>query len=156
MLHYVLLFHLYTFTFVYIEICHFMHLLWMIKFFCICICKTLLLCFNWNIQSTNVSVVHCSSSFFFLTVSSFVIMTTLTLLAHAGLFWCFHSPPNSDMDYRILNVSVWSHARTHARTHTHTHNHHHHQQQQEEEDVGGGGGTYKTIPSTVGLTVEAS
>ena len=21
-----------------------------------------------------------------------------------GLFWCFHNPPNSDMDYRIFNV----------------------------------------------------
>ena len=31
----------------------------------------------------------------------------LTLLVHAGLFWCFHNPPDSDMDYRIFNVRVW-------------------------------------------------
>ena len=29
-------------------------------------------------------------------VSSFNIMKTLTLLVHAGLFCCFHNPPNSD------------------------------------------------------------
>ena len=28
------------------------------------------------------------------------------LLVHA--FGCFHSPPNSDMDYRIFNVRTWS------------------------------------------------
>ena len=27
---------------------------------------------------------------------------------HAGLFCCFHSPPNSDMDYRIFNMHMWS------------------------------------------------
>ena len=27
---------------------------------------------------------------------------------HAGLFWCFHNPPNSDMGYRIFNVCMWS------------------------------------------------
>ena len=26
------------------------------------------------------------------------------------LFLCFHNPPNSDMDYRIFNVSTWSFA----------------------------------------------
>ena len=30
------------------------------------------------------------------------------LLVHAGLFWWFHSPPNSDMDYRIFNMRMWS------------------------------------------------
>ena len=30
----------------------------------------------------------------------------LTLLVHAGLFCCFHSPSNSDMDYMILNVCM--------------------------------------------------
>ena len=29
-------------------------------------------------------------------------------LVHAGLFCCIHSPPNSDMDYRIFNVRMWS------------------------------------------------
>ena len=40
----------------------------------------------------------------------------LTLLVHAaGLFWCFHHPPNSDMDYRIFNVcmSFFLHGCTH-------------------------------------------
>ena len=32
----------------------------------------------------------------------------LTLLVHAGLFWCFQNPPNSDMDYRISNMRMWS------------------------------------------------
>ena len=33
---------------------------------------------------------------------------TLTLLAHAGLFWFLHSPLNSDMmDYKIFNVRLW-------------------------------------------------
>ena len=30
-------------------------------------------------------------------------MKTLTLLVHAGLF-CFHNPPNNDMDNMIFNV----------------------------------------------------
>ena len=33
---------------------------------------------------------------------------TLTLLVHAGLFWCFHNPLNFDMNYRIFNVCMWS------------------------------------------------
>ena len=41
-------------------------------------------------------------------MSDFIIMKTLTLLVHAGLFGCFHNPPNSDMDYRILKVDMWS------------------------------------------------
>ena len=32
--------------------------------------------------------------------------TLPSFLVHAGLFLCFHSPPNSDMDYRIFNVCV--------------------------------------------------
>ena len=27
-------------------------------------------------------------------------------MVHAGCFECFHNPPNSDMDYRIFNVST--------------------------------------------------
>ena len=42
--------------------------------------------------------------FFFRTVSNFNILKTLTLLVHAMFFWCFHNPPNSNMDYRICNV----------------------------------------------------
>ena len=42
--------------------------------------------------------------FFFPVVCNFNILKTLTLLVYAGLFCCFHSPPNSDMDYKILNV----------------------------------------------------
>ena len=33
-------------------------------------------------------------------------LTLLSFLVHAGLFLCFHSPPNSDMDDRIFNVCV--------------------------------------------------
>ena len=42
--------------------------------------------------------------FFFPIVSNFNILKTLTLLVSAGLFCCFPSPPDSDMDYKILNV----------------------------------------------------
>ena len=31
----------------------------------------------------------------------------LRLLSYS-LFWCFQNPPNSDMNYRIVNVRVWS------------------------------------------------
>ena len=44
--------------------------------------------------------------FFFRIVSNLNTLKTLTLLAHAGLFWCFHSPPNSDVDYRIFNARM--------------------------------------------------
>ena len=37
-----------------------------------------------------------------------VSIILLTILVHAGLFWCCHNPPNSDMDCSILNVSVRS------------------------------------------------
>ena len=30
----------------------------------------------------------------------------LSFLVHAGLFCCLHSPPNSDVDYRIFNVRM--------------------------------------------------
>ena len=46
----------------------------------------------------------CHLHLIFRTVSNFSIMKTLTLLVHAGLFWCFHNPPNSNLDYRIFNV----------------------------------------------------
>ena len=29
---------------------------------------------------------------------------TFTVSVHAGLFWCFHNPWNSDMDLGIFNV----------------------------------------------------
>ena len=44
--------------------------------------------------------------FFFCIASNFNILKTLTLLVHAWLFWCFHNPPNSNMDYRIFNVRM--------------------------------------------------
>ena len=44
---------------------------------------------------------------FFLTVCNFNSLKCLTLLQHAGLFWRFRIRPNSDMDYRILNVGLW-------------------------------------------------
>ena len=44
-----------------------------------------------------------SSPCFWHLVSNF----NMTLLVHAaGLFWCFHSPSNSDMDFRIFNVHM--------------------------------------------------
>ena len=44
-----------------------------------------------------------SSPCFWHLASSF----NMTLLVHAaGLFWCYHSPSNSDMDFRIFNVHM--------------------------------------------------
>lgn len=40
-------------------------------------------------------------------LSSFNSLKTLFALVHADLFWCFHNPPNSETDYRILNVRMW-------------------------------------------------
>ena len=59
---------------------------------------------------------HCGSritpSLFFCIAPNINILKTLRLdtftLAHAGLFWCFYNPSNSDMDYRIFNVRMWS------------------------------------------------
>ena len=47
--------------------------------------------------------------FFFCIVSNLNSLKTLTVtpwlvVVHVGLYWCFHSPPNSDMDYRIFNT----------------------------------------------------
>ena len=37
---------------------------------------------------------------------------------HAGLFWCFHNPSNSDLDYRIFNMHIYIHVIfLHAYTH---------------------------------------
>ena len=49
-------------------------------------------------------------------VPNFNMMKTVTLLVHAGLFSRFHNPPNSDIDYRIFNMHMWSflHVYTHA------------------------------------------
>ena len=61
------------------------------------------------------------SSFFFL--SSFAwwpastLWRLLTLLVHAGLFWCFLNPPNSDMDCRTFNVCMGSLLQTYVDTH---------------------------------------
>ena len=46
--------------------------------------------------------------FFFLIMSSFKIMKTLTLLMHAGLFRCFPNPSNSDMDYVIKFIFIFN------------------------------------------------
>ena len=46
--------------------------------------------------------------FFFRILSNFNIMKTMTLLVHAGLFWCCHNSPNSDMGYRIFDMHVRS------------------------------------------------
>ena len=44
--------------------------------------------------------------FFFRIASNSNILKTLTRLVHAWLFWCFHNPPNSNMDYRIFHVRM--------------------------------------------------
>ena len=54
------------------------------------------------------TVLNTDTQHIFCIVSNFNILKTVTLLVHAGLFWCFHSPPNSDMDYRIFNMCMWS------------------------------------------------
>ena len=36
------------------------------------------------------------------------VWKTLTLLLQAGLCWCFHNPPNPDMNYRVINMHTWS------------------------------------------------
>ena len=60
-------------------------------------------------------------AFLICVVSNFNILKTLTHLVHTGLFWCFHNPPNSDMDHRIFNeyVIFW-HVCTHWGTLTQT------------------------------------
>lgn len=49
-----------------------------------------------------------SASFCFRIVSVLNVLKTFIHLAHAGLVWCFHSPPNSGMDSRIFNMHMWS------------------------------------------------
>ena len=39
-------------------------------------------------------------------MSSFNIIKTVTLLVHAGLFWCFHNSSISYMDYNFFNVRM--------------------------------------------------
>ena len=39
---------------------------------------------------------YSQGSSFFSIVSNFNILKAVTLLVHAGLFWCFHNPQNSD------------------------------------------------------------
>ena len=57
-------------------------------------------------SSPAVKLIQIVLFFFFRVVFNFSIMKTLTLLVHAGLFGCFHSPPNSEMDCRIFNVRM--------------------------------------------------
>ena len=45
---------------------------------------------------------------FFSIASSINTWKALTYSVHAGLFECFHNPPNSDMDHRIFNVRMCS------------------------------------------------
>ena len=47
--------------------------------------------------------------FFFCIVFNVNTLRTPTLSVHAGLFWCFHIPPNSKMAYRTFNnMYRWS------------------------------------------------
>ena len=39
-------------------------------------------------------------------VCVFYFIFVYGLILHAGLFWCFHNPSNSDTDYRIFNIHV--------------------------------------------------
>ena len=67
-------------------------------------------------SSLQLRFVTCTHNAFWLwsSFSSFVKCQTSAswwlwhLLVHAGLFWWFHNPPNSDMDYRIFNVRMCS------------------------------------------------
>ena len=54
-------------------------------------------------------LVSLSSSVQLQVVQHTINMKTVTLLVlvHAGLFGCFHKPPNSEVDCRIFNVRVW-------------------------------------------------
>ena len=47
-----------------------------------------------------------NSSFLLHVVSNFNILKTNTFSA-CWVIWCFHSPPNSDVDYRIRNMHIW-------------------------------------------------
>ena len=49
----------------------------------------------------------------FYSSSSSIVSIFSTFLVHAGLFWCFHNPPNSGMHYGLFNVSM--HVYTHGR-----------------------------------------
>ena len=37
--------------------------------------------------------------------SNFTTLKILTLIVHAGLFWCFHNPLNSNIYYRIFSLT---------------------------------------------------
>ena len=46
--------------------------------------------------------------FFFRICPSLTFWRLWHFFVHAGLFWCFRNPPNSHMDYRIVNLRMWS------------------------------------------------
>ena len=50
--------------------------------------------------------VYSSSSSSSCVVSNINVIKTLALLVHAGIFWRFQNPKNSDMDYMIFILSM--------------------------------------------------
>lgn len=54
--------------------------------------------------------------FYLCIVSNFNVLKIPALLAHPGLFWCFHTPLNSDMDNRIYKVHMCCVIFLHAHT----------------------------------------
>ena len=50
-------------------------------------------------------VIIFMSSPSFVQCPTLTLLDTVTFLVHARLFWCFHNPPNSDMDYRIFGLN---------------------------------------------------
>ena len=68
-------------------------------------CPRRIIC--WDLPSGKAASSFLSLLLLFCVVSNFNIMKTLTLLVLAGLFQCFHNPPNSDVDYRIFNMHIF-------------------------------------------------
>ena len=58
---------------------------------------------NWSLSASRSWLSKCCCSSYAVQCPT---LQWLTVLAYAGLFRCFHSPPNSDMDHRIFSMHV--------------------------------------------------
>ena len=74
-------------------------------------------CLPFNFTTSVWRLIACSFASWFLFIDCIYITLFSTLAqthcashvwVHAGLFECFHNPPNLDVDYRIVNVRMWS------------------------------------------------
>ena len=63
-----------------------------------------------------ISYYYDSICLFFCIVSNFNILKMPALLAHPGLFWCFRTPLNSDMDNAVYKVHMCCMIFLHAHT----------------------------------------